>query len=82
MALAARSGIPMVPELAAAIPHGLAAVEGAVAHLASGHRMPNFVPLGGADAAGYDAARLARLRAIQAARDPLGVIRSNKPVLP
>ena len=27
---------PEAPELAAAIPHGLAAVEGAVAHLASG----------------------------------------------
>jgi hypothetical protein len=74
-------GVPVVPELAAAIPHGLAAVEGAVAHLASGHRMPNFIPVGGADAAGYDAARLARLRAVKAARDPQGVIRSNKPVV-
>ena len=74
-------GIPMVPELAEAIPHGLAAVEGAVAHVASGHRMPNFVPLGGSDAAGYDAARLERLRRIKTERDPRGVIRSNKPVV-
>jgi hypothetical protein len=74
-------GVPMVPELAAAIPHGLAAVESTVAHLASGHRMPNFIPDGASDAAGYDAGRLGRLRSIKAARDPLGVIRSNKPVV-
>lgn len=74
-------GVPMVPELAAAIPDGLAAVENAVAHLTSGLRMPNFVPVGGVDAAGYDAARLGRLRAVKTARDPEGVIRSNKPVL-
>jgi FAD/FMN-containing dehydrogenase len=73
-------GVPMVPELAEAIPHGIAAVEGAVAHLTSGHRMPNFVPVGGSDAGGYDAGRLERLRRIKAERDPRGVIRSNKPV--
>jgi hypothetical protein len=73
-------GIPMVPELAEAIPHGLAAVEASVAHLASGHRLPNFVPVGGSDAAGYDAGRLERLRRIKAERDPRGIIRSNKPV--
>jgi hypothetical protein len=74
-------GVPVVPELAEAIPHGLAAVERVVAHLTSGHRMPNFVPSGGSDAGGYDAGRLDRLRRIKAERDPQGVIRSNKPVL-
>jgi hypothetical protein len=74
-------GVPTSPDVAAEIPIALGAVESAVAHLVSGHRMPNFVPLGGADAAGYDAGRLARLRQIKAARDPRGVIRSNKPVV-
>jgi hypothetical protein len=74
-------GVPMVPELAAAIPYGLAAVEDAVAHLTSGHRMPNFVPVHGSDASGYDAGRLQRLRRIKADRDPRGLIRSNKPVM-
>lgn len=75
------AGVPMVPELAAAIPHGFAAIDAAVGHRAVAHRMPNFTPVGGDDAAGYDAARLARLRAIKLERDPSGVIRSNKPVL-
>jgi FAD/FMN-containing dehydrogenase len=73
-------GIPVAPGLAAAIPHGLRAVESAFARLASQHRMPNFVPESGSDDEGYDAERLARLRAIKAARDPRGVVRSNKPV--
>lgn len=42
--------------------------------------LPNFVPVGGSDVGGYDAGRLARLREIKSARDPRGVIRSNKPV--
>ncbi len=74
-------GVPMVPELAAAIPHGFAALDAAVGHLAAEHRMPNFTPDGGSDAAGYDADRLERLREIKRQRDPHGVIRSNKPVL-
>jgi hypothetical protein len=74
-------GIPAVPELAAAIPHGFAALDAAVGHLAAAHRMPNFTALGDSDAAGYDAGRLARLQEIKRQRDPGGVIRSNKPVL-
>ena len=42
--------------------------------------MPNFTGAGQSDAAGYDTARLERLRAIKRERDPQGVIRSNKPV--
>lgn len=40
--------------------------------------MPNFVPVGGSDAAGYDAARLTRLRTIKTERDPEDVIRSKQ----
>ena len=74
-------GVPAVPELAAAIPHAFAALDGALGRLASSHRMPNFTGAGQSDAAGYDATRLERLRAIKLERDPQGVLRSNKPVL-
>jgi hypothetical protein len=73
-------GGPAVPELAAAIPHGFAAIDAALAHVRAEHRMPNFTGAGQADDAGYDAPRLARLREIKQSRDPQGVIRSNKPV--
>jgi FAD/FMN-containing dehydrogenase len=73
-------GVPAVPELAAAIPHGFAAVDAALAHVTAEHRMPNFTAAEPSDEAGYDADRLARLREIKRQRDPRGVIRSNKPV--
>ena len=74
-------GVPAVPELAAAIPHGFAAVDAALGASVSPHRMPNFTGEGQQDAAGYDSDRLARLRRIKLERDPYGTIRSNKPVL-
>jgi hypothetical protein len=73
-------GVPAVPELAAAIPHGFAAIDAALAPVTAEHRMPNFTAADQADEAGYDAERLARLRQIKRAQDPQGVIRSNKPV--
>ena len=74
-------GVPAVPELAQAIPHAFAAVDSALARVASGQLMPNFTGAHQSDAAGYDTGRLERLRAIKRERDPRGVIRSNKPVL-
>ena len=74
-------GVPAVPELAAAIPHAFAAIDAAVGHYATGRRMPNFSGDGQDDTAGYDPATLVRLQEIKRSRDPLGVIRSNKPVL-
>jgi hypothetical protein len=74
-------GVPAVPELAAPIRQGFAAVDAAVGRLVSEHRMPNFIGEGQQDASGYDGARLERLRRIKLERDPHGVIRSNKPVL-
>jgi len=74
-------GVPAVPELAAAIPHAFAALDGALLRLSAPHLMPNFAGAAQSDAAGYDAERLARLRDIKRQRDPRGVIRSNKPVL-
>jgi hypothetical protein len=74
-------GVPAVPELAAAIPHAFAAIDAAVGHYATGRRMPNFSGDGQDDTAGYDPATMVRLQEIKRSRDPLGVIRSNKPVL-
>ncbi|GAA2133646.1 FAD-binding oxidoreductase [Nocardioides bigeumensis] len=74
-------GVPAVPELAAVIPHAFAALDAALGGVASGYRMPNFAGAAQSDAGGYDADRLARLRALKIDRDPDGVIRSNKPVL-
>jgi FAD/FMN-containing dehydrogenase len=73
-------GVPAVPELAAAIPHGFAAIDAALAHVTAEHRMPNFTAADQADEAGYDVERLTRLRTIKRVQDPQGVIRSNKPV--
>lgn len=74
-------GVPAVPELVAAISAAFGGLDLAVADVAVGRRLPNFAGDGQADAAGYDAATLSRLRAIKSARDPHGTIRSNKPVL-
>ncbi len=73
-------GVPAVPELAAAIPHGFAAVDAAMSKHVTGRRLPNFTGVDQDDAAGYDATTAARLRELKQARDPHGVIRSNKPV--
>ena len=74
-------GVPAVPELAEAIPHGFAALHAALAHVEAGHRLPNFLADGDATASAYRPEVLERLRQIKAERDPDGVIRSNKPVL-
>jgi FAD/FMN-containing dehydrogenase len=74
-------GIPAVPELAAPIRAGFAAVDDALGRHLTARRMPNFIGEHEDDASGYDRAALERLRTIKRARDPHGVIRSNKPVL-
>ncbi len=74
-------GVPAVPELAAAIPHGFAALDAALGTVLSPHRMPNFTGMGQSDAAGYDAHRLTELQRLKRERDPYGTVRSNKPVL-
>jgi FAD/FMN-containing dehydrogenase len=74
-------GIPAVPEVAARIPHGFAAVDAALAGHLTGRRMPNFTGEHEDDASGYERSTLERLRAVKRSRDPHGVIRSNKPVL-
>jgi len=74
-------GMLFVPELEGPVRAGLATLESALGRLSSGHRLPNFCGEHQRSNDGYDEARLERLRAIKRARDPHGVIRSNKPVL-
>jgi hypothetical protein len=74
-------GVPAVPELVTAIPLAFRAIDEAVGRLATGRRLPNFTGAEQDNASGYDPATLARLRHVKRARDPHGVIRSNKPVL-
>ena len=74
-------GIPVVPEVAAAIPHAFAAIDQAVGRLSTGHRMPNFSGAAQGNSAGYAPGTLFRLRQLKQTRDPRRVIRSNKPVL-
>jgi hypothetical protein len=74
-------GVPVDAAVAGAIAASFAGLDGAIGRLATGHRMPNFTGEAQPNAAGYDPATLARLRALKQSRDPRGVIRSNKPVL-
>ncbi|EWT00261.1 FAD-linked oxidase [Intrasporangium oryzae NRRL B-24470] len=75
------AGVPATPELASAIPGAFDDLDAALGRLATGRRMPNLSGEGQPDSAGYDPDTLARLQEIKRARDPRGVIRSNKPVL-
>ena len=74
-------GIPAVPALVEPIRAGLDRVELAVAPVSSGTTAPNFLRAGGDVDRCWPADVRARLRAIKADADPLGTIRSNRPVL-
>jgi FAD/FMN-containing dehydrogenase len=73
-------GVPVVPQLELAIPQTFEALDAALGPWSSGRRMPNFTGGAQSDDAGYDPETLSRLRQLKQQRDPLGVIRSNKPV--
>jgi hypothetical protein len=72
-------GIPALPELAIAIPHGFAALDAALAPHLTGRSMPNFVGEHEDDVSGHDQETLERLRTIKWIRDPHRVIRSKRP---
>jgi FAD binding domain len=74
-------GIPAVPELVGPLLGQLAQAEHAMAPFASGRRMFNFLGSGADPSDAFAPDALERLRAIKVERDPLGVIRSNRPVL-
>ena len=73
-------GIPAVPEIVPAIRERMSAMEAAMAPFSEGRQFFNFLPSSDPSSA-IGAEELARLREIKRRRDPLGVIRSNRPVL-
>lgn len=74
-------GIPAVPELAAAIPHGFAALLDAVAAEATGRSTFTLgVAPDGLERV-YAEGDLTRLRAVKAAVDPDSRVRSNRPLV-
>jgi FAD/FMN-containing dehydrogenase len=74
-------GFPVVPALEDPIRAALARVEDAVAAVSSGTTTANFLPAGGDVDRCWPPEVRARLRAVKADVDPLGTIRSNRPVL-
>jgi FAD/FMN-containing dehydrogenase len=74
-------GIPVMPALVDPIRAALGRVEDAVASASSGTTTANFLHAGGDVDRCWPPEVRARLRAIKAEVDPLGTIRSNRPVL-
>jgi hypothetical protein len=71
----------MVPGIEPRIHERMAVLDTALAPFSTGRRFFNFTS--GADpSSAIGAKQLARLREIKHRRDPPGVIRSNRPVLP
>ena len=70
-------GIPVTPELAAAIRAGVAAMIDAVAPWDAGSAYLNFTETTVDPATFYSAGAYARLRAVKAAVDPDGLFRAN-----
>jgi hypothetical protein len=69
---------PMLEALAAHKP----ALAAAMAPHSSGRRLFNFLSAGDPATPAFDAATVARLRAVKRSRDPHGVFRSNRPICP
>jgi FAD/FMN-containing dehydrogenase len=74
-------GIPVMPALVEPIHAALARVEDAVAPASSGTTTANFLHAGGDVDRCWPPEVRARLRAVKAEADPLGTIRSNRPVM-
>lgn len=75
-------GVPVVPDLPAAIAASFERLDGALAGVRSHRLVQNFVGREQDRFAGWSPEKLYRLRQLKQQRDPLGTIRSNKPVLP
>jgi FAD binding domain len=74
-------GIPAVPQLVEPLKAELGAVAQAMAPFVSDRQMFNFLGMGADPSTAFAPEALERLRAIKSERDPMGVIRSNRPVL-
>ena len=73
-------GVPMTPELGAAISGYLPRLKAALAPWSDGRGYLNFEEQPAGAETFFDAATLERLRAVKAAVDPLGIFRANHPV--
>ncbi|GEN79132.1 FAD-binding oxidoreductase [Actinotalea fermentans] len=76
----AAMGIVPVPELAGVVDAQLDAVVAALGPWSTGRSVLTFLDRGESMARCYDGPLLARLRAVKAAVDPDGVVRSNRPI--
>ena len=75
-------GIPAVPELVAPIEMSFGRLGAAVAHVASGRTLVNFLEFDEDPGRWWSPATRARLSAAKQVSDPLRTIRSNRPVRP
>jgi FAD/FMN-containing dehydrogenase len=75
-------GVPAVPELVPAIQGQFARVADAVAAVDSGRKLLNFLESGQDPALWWSAETRARLAAAKQVSDPLGIVRSNRPIRP
>ena len=73
-------GVIPVPELAGPVGAGLDAVLAALDPWSTGRTILTFLDRGESMSRCYDEPYLARLRALKAAVDPAGVVRSNRPI--
>ena len=73
-------GVPAVPELVAPIEMFFGRVSAAVAHVASGRTLLNFLEFDEEPGKWWSPATRERLAAAKHVSDPLGTIRSNRPV--
>jgi hypothetical protein len=75
-------GVPMGPEVAAAVEARLARVSVAVAPYDTGRRYMNFTERRTDAATAYDEATYDRLRAVKAAYDPADLFKANHHIAP
>ncbi len=75
-------GIPAVPELVPAIQGHFARIAEAMAPVDSGRKLLNFLEPGDDPAVWWSAETRARLAAAKQVTDPLGSVRSNRPIRP
>jgi hypothetical protein len=75
-------GVPAVPELVAPIQAAFGRVSAAVAHVASGRTLLNFLEFDEDPGRWWSPATRERLAAAKQVADPLETIRSNRPVRP
>jgi hypothetical protein len=75
-------GVPAVPQLVPAIEATFGRVSAVTAHVQSGRTLLNFLEVGEDPGLWWSPETRTRLATVKAAADPLGTIRSNRPVTP